>query len=314
MGNRFGISQFNEGREKLRSLLLSSIAILLGCTDAAGQQIDVVVGNESRSAIVHNAPAQKDEKRPYVIVLHGGAGNSRSLKSTSGFDSLARAEGFAVAYAEGTEWAPGRFAWNTGYLLRGRIGTSDDIAYLDRLIDKLILEHGADPDRIYMTGGSNGAMMTFIYGVVRAERLAAVATVVGAMFSFDRKPKVPLPIMVVNGKKDNEVPIDGGYSGNPVVRRGQSAPYKSMAQTIEFWKGVNRSNLPPKTIQIRDAVMTVYEGADGGAPTVSVIDGMGGHGWPGTNPMRVDNTPIQSFDGAELVWNFFRDKRRRPKD
>lgn len=287
------------------------VIIFLNFSTLMGQELEVSVGGQKRTAVIYNAPSSKSELRPYVIVLHGGAGNSSSMRSETRFDSLARSEGFAVAYAEGTEWAAGRFAWNTGYLLRGRIGMSDDIAYLDRLIDKLVAEHGADPSRIYMTGGSNGAMMTFVYGVARAERLAAVAPVVGAMFSFETEPKVPLPIMMVNGERDNEVPIGGGYSGNPLVRRGQSAPYKSLTQTIEFWRRVNRSASSPTTTQIRDSLMSVYEGSASGATTVSVVDKKGGHGWPGTRGGRMDNTPIQSFEGARLVWDFFKDKSRK---
>jgi polyhydroxybutyrate depolymerase len=309
MRNDTAASRYDDLSGSFISFLL--VVMFLGFTTAMGQEVEVAVGDQKRRAVIYNAPPSKENQRPYVIVLHGGAGNARAMQFGSGFDSLAQSEGFAVAYAEGTEWASGRFAWNTGYLLRGRVGMSDDIAYLDRLIDKLISEHGADPSRIYMTGGSNGAMMTFVYAVARAERLAAVATVVGAMFSFDRQPKVPLPILIVNGEKDNEVPIDGGYSGNPLVRRGQSAPYKSLAQTLEFWKKANRSVLSAKTIQIKDASMSIYEGQVTGAPTISVVDKKGGHGWPGTRGGRGDNTPIQSFEGARLVWDFFQDKSRK---
>jgi len=100
-----------------------------------------------------------------VIVLHGGMGSARLMRANSGFDSLAKHQGFMVVYAEGTDFGEDRHAWNTGYLLRRQVRDADDIAYLDLLLDRLVGEHGADPAKIYMTGGSNGGMMTFVYAV-----------------------------------------------------------------------------------------------------------------------------------------------------
>ncbi|MFM7739825.1 MAG: alpha/beta hydrolase-fold protein, partial [Planctomycetota bacterium] len=145
------------------------------------------VGKLDRRAVVVNAPLD-GSKRPAVLALHGGQGSAEIMRANSRFDSVAKANGLMVVYPEGTEFGEGRHAWNTGYLLRRQVRDADDIAYLDTLIDKLIKEHGADPSRIYMTGGSNGGMMTYVYAVARPERLAAVAPVVASMFSFETKP------------------------------------------------------------------------------------------------------------------------------
>jgi dienelactone hydrolase len=75
-------------------------------------------------------------------------------------------------------------AWNTGHLLRRRVRGADDIAFLDALIDRLVAQHGADPARIFMTGSSNGGMMTFVYAATRPRRLAAAAPVVYNLVSI----------------------------------------------------------------------------------------------------------------------------------
>ena len=135
-----------------------------------------------------------------------------------------------VVYAEGTDFGDGRHAWNTGYLLRQRVKDADDIAYFDTLIDTLVRDHGADPQRIYMTGGSNGGMMTYVYAVARGERLAAVAPVVASMFAFEPAPKSPLPILIINGGRDEEVPLQGGMSKNPLVSAAQASPYRQIGR------------------------------------------------------------------------------------
>ena len=270
------------------------------------------VQRQTRRAIVVNAPTDNNT-RPVVLALHGGQGSAQIMRTNSGFDQVARKNGFMVVYPEGTDFGNDRHAWNTGFLLRRQVQNADDIAYLDMLIDKLIDEHGADPSRIYMTGGSNGGMMTFVYAVARSERLAAVAPVVASMFSFDTKPKHPLPILMINGAKDDEVPIEGGLSRNPLVRRAQDAPYKSIDQVVEFWVQVNKSQSPPTIERAGTLTTTSYAGSVGGAPTELIVDSVGGHGWPGSRARRENTTPITAFSGAEKVWDFFKEKKREPK-
>jgi len=216
-----------------------------------------------------------------------------------------------VVYAEGTSFGGNRHAWNTGHLMRRLVQDADDIAYLDTLIDTLVREHGADPARVCMTGGSNGGMMTFVYAVARPERLAAVAPVVASMFTFENTPSLPLPILIINGARDDEVPLEGGMSRNPIVRRGQQAAFKPLDDVVRFWVAANKSQDDPMVETRGTVTTTVYEATSGGAATVFVVDAEGGHGWPGSRPRREGAVPIGSFSGAERVWEFFRDKVRQ---
>jgi poly(3-hydroxybutyrate) depolymerase len=280
----------------------------------AARQADVdisfTVQGRDRRAVIVNAPIAATT-RPAVIVLHGGMGSAAVMRANSGFDAVARAEGFMVVYGEGTEFGEGRHAWNTGFLLRRQVQDADDIAYFDTLIDTIVRDHGADPARIFMTGGSNGGMMTFVYAVARPERLAAAAPVVASMFTFDATPSVPLPILIINGAKDDEVPIEGGMSRNPLVRRAQEAPYKPLEEVVRFWVGVNRSDQEPE-IETRGTVTTtVHAATPEGAVTEFVVDSAGGHGWPGSRSRREGSAPIEAFSGAQRVWEFFHDKARQ---
>jgi polyhydroxybutyrate depolymerase len=296
-------------------LLLLMLICVCRTSLAAGEQVrgaDTVtfpVKGQERRAIIVNAP-EGASRRAAVIVLHGGMGSAEQMRLTSGFDAVAKANGFMTVYAEGTDFGEGRHAWNTGYLLRRQVRDADDIAYFDALIDRLIAQHGADASRIFMTGGSNGGMMTYVYAVARPERLAAVAPVVASMFSFDIVPKVPLPILIINGAKDDEVPLAGGMSENPLVRGAQSAPYKPVREVVDFWVKANHSR-PQGTKVVDGTVTTVTHAAEaGGAITEFVLDSAGGHGWPGTRARRAGNEPIMAFKGAERVWKFFADKSR----
>ena len=61
-------------------------------------------------------PTQRADDAPLVLALHGGTGNGEQLAQTSGYDGLAEANGFVVAYPEGTPTAlgPRQLVWNAG--------------------------------------------------------------------------------------------------------------------------------------------------------------------------------------------------------
>lgn len=298
----------------MRVFLSAFLLFVVACMPAPAQSVPAqdlrfAVGSVERRAVVVNQ-APEGQLRPAVLVLHGGRGSADQQRERTGFDAVAQREGFTVVYPEGTALGMGGHAWNTGYLLRKQVGEADDVAYLDTLIDLLVRQHRVDPKRVYMTGGSNGAMMMYVYAVKRAEKIAAIAPVVGAMFTFDEKPSVPLPILMINGAKDNEVPLEGGMSRNRMVSGAQGAPFKSLSDTIDFWVKANRSE-PKATVVVTDGYTTTTHAATpGGAPTVSIVDSAGGHGWPGAKSRRAENTPIQSFQGAEKVWEFVKVHRR----
>ena len=282
-------------------------------SSSAARKAEVVLSfrikDQDRRAVVVNASTD-GTTRPAVIVLHGGMGSAQDMRAKSGFDAVAKANGFMVVYAEGTDVGGDRHAWNTGYLLRRQVKGADDIAYFDTLIDTLIRDHGADQTRVYMTGGSNGGMMTFVYAVARPHKLAAIAPVVASMFTFDTVPAVAVPILIINGAKDEEVPLEGGMSRNRIVRRAQEAPYKPLKDVVQFWVRANKSLPEPKVATVGTVTTTTHDAGPGGAVTEFVVDSAGGHGWPGSKPRRDGTSPIGAFNGAERVWAFFKHQAR----
>ena len=155
----------------LSLLLLVSWIEPTMATEISATELTFAVRGIKRRAILVNESTNQS-LRPAVLVLHGGKGSAEEMRKRTGFDAIAVAENFSVIYAEGTTWGRGFHAWNTGYLQRQQVGKADDIGYFDTLIDLLVKDHHIDRQRIYMTGGSNGGMMTFVYAVKRPEKLA----------------------------------------------------------------------------------------------------------------------------------------------
>lgn len=56
----------------------------------------------------------------------------------------------------------------------------DDIGFLHALIDRLHRDDNIDPKRIYVTGISNGAMLSYRLACELSSEIAAIAPVEGA--------------------------------------------------------------------------------------------------------------------------------------
>jgi len=98
---------------------------------------------------------------------------------------------------------------------------------------------------VYMTGYSNGAMMTYRYVCERPDRLRGAASVAGTDFDADCVPSGAVPFLQVSGSDDPVIPPLGGESSLVGV---------------------------PDVPLVEPSVMAVAEGA-GCPPPTSVVDG-----------------------------------------
>jgi poly(3-hydroxybutyrate) depolymerase len=129
--------------------------------------------------------------------------------------------------------------------------------------------------------------------------------------SPNQHPSACLPILIINGAKDEEVPIEGGMSRNPLVSRAQDAPFKPLKDVVQFWVEANQSRKLEEVVTNGTVTTSTYDATEEGAATEYVVDSACAHGWPGTRARRQLNPPISSFSGAERVWQFFKDKQRQ---
>lgn len=161
-------------------------------------------GSGTRNVIVH-VPAGLLAPAPLLIALHGRAQLGEAIQRYSGFDALADREGFVVAYPDGVAGS-----WNAQGCCSPATGKGvDDIAFLDEVIRLVQARTPIDPDRIAMTGGSNGAMMALDYACERPDVISAVAVVSGPYVSRC-VPTRPTPVLELHGGLDKLVPLAGG--------------------------------------------------------------------------------------------------------
>jgi len=245
---------------------------------------------------------------PLVLVLHGGGGNAENAEAMTGFSAKARQENFIVVYPEGT----GRFkhallTWNAGHCCGSAMERRvDDVGFLRVLIDRMVADYGVDPKRIYVTGMSNGAMMAHRAGVELADRVAAIAPVVGTLFGDEKKPAQAVPALMINGRLDTNVPPAGGAPGGrfSTAWDGQAA-LPALAQG-SFWAAVNGCQADAETTTQGQVTRTRYACPSGHDVELQLIAD-NGHAWPGGKAgNRRGDTPSTAIDATDVIWRFFK--------
>ena len=270
-----------------------------------------------RSYLVH-PPAGWDGTTPLPVVLgfHGGAGRAETFRTASGLNAVADRNDFLVVYPNGTgpnvvcagQEIPIQ-TWNAGgccgFAMENGI---DDVGFIRALLDDLPQHYAVDLRRVYATGISNGAMMSYRLAVELADRITAIAPVAGAMM-IEGEPSRPVPVIHFHGLMDENAPYFGGVGANADIN---PIEHNSVPDTIAFWVNVNHDSPEPVVELIADAVIETYEppeGVDGASVVLYRLPG-GGHNWPGGTDVTqgLDTGPlIESVDASEIIWQFFSD-------
>lgn len=164
---------------------------------------------QNREVIFHRG-VSKNIKAPLFLILHGGRGDGEKMVLT-GFNTVADAKGFLVAYPEGKMPNEPEGRWNDGrstYVLR------DDVKYIKDLIEHFIRNENADPQKIFIVGASNGGMMTHRLACeLPIGMIAGISPVIANMPDkiYDTCViKNPISYLAIYGKEDRIVPMDGG--------------------------------------------------------------------------------------------------------
>jgi len=202
----------------------------LATPGVTGRWIDVVGGGSSldaglvRRALVA-APDDVDPRQqqilggdaaepggglPLVVVNHGLGSTPEFTAAVTGWPSVVGTDRMLVVFPEG---------WEDSFNAGGCCGEAaaagvDDVAFLREVIDAVAGLYPVDRDRVFMTGYSNGGMITYRFLCEHADLLAGAGSVVGTN-ADGCAPSVPVSFLQISGRDDTVVPPDGGASSTP---------------------------------------------------------------------------------------------------
>jgi len=270
---------------------------------------------------------------PIVVGLHGGGGNAVGYRDSNEWARAADTHGFLAVFPEGTgNRALGRtFAtWNAGICCGPAMEENvDDVGFIDAVLDEVIERYAVDTRRIYVTGHSNGSMMSFRLGCELSERIAAIGPY-GALGAEDCTPSRPMPTFYTHGREDQCALYEGGECGgcfqlamNELLGTDIEPSYwtcPAVPGYLDAWAAASGCTGAPETTLDEDGAVCVTRDTCGGSAVVTLctLEG-GGHAYPGVGIESCNNNPegqtcevMQRYVGPahdfplnERMWDFF---------
>lgn len=250
-------------------------------------QRTLTVNGLERAYFLHIPEGLDSQQSPaLVFVFHGFQESGTYARSYTGFDRIADANGFIVVYPNGSGTS-GSLSWNAGiccgYALLNEVDEPDFVRSIIADVETMV---SVDSKRIYATGFSNGALLSYRLACEMSDTFAAVAPAGGVLTFSPCEPEQPVSLMHVHGMNDTVVPFEGGGSG---------IQFPPVQDSLATWIELDGCNGEGQERQEGVLTHTTYGSCE---PGVSVelyaVDGIG-HSWPSQYVVPI----------SQMVWEFF---------
>jgi len=297
-----------------KGLLISILGIMVatGIRAQSGTQLTgaIMHDNISRTFIVYIPASYNPAKAvPLLLSLHGTGEDAAYQNSLADFKPIADTANFIIVMPNGKP-VPQMYGFQ-GWDIFPTSSGFDDVGFLSRLIDTLSARYNIDADRIYSTGHSAGAIMSYKLACMLSSKMCAIAPVNGFMFPYmvnGCSPQHPTPVMEIHGTDD---PVRTWEGVGPVT------PAVNIDTMVNYWVKFNACSIP----SVYDSVPDINKSDNCWAKHYTYRDGTsgstvefykimnGGHTWPGS----VINEPYgninRDFNACKEIWRFLSAQR-----
>jgi len=212
---------------------LALIILLIYSIGAFAQQKTehLTVDGIDREFVSYVPAANSQDKMPVIVSLHGRLGTGEKMMDFADFRSLAAHDKFIIVCPSGIDKS-----WNDGRATPAEKQGINDVKFIDQLITYILKTYNGDPDKVYLTGMSNGGFMSSRLACELGNRIAAVAVVGASMDKgMNYQPLKPMPIMYIQGTKDPLVPFKGG-----VLKEGAGGEIYGHEDILNLWATVDK--------------------------------------------------------------------------
>ena len=242
-------------------------------TDMTGKNFifnEEVINGEPRRWITY-VPSSYDGTKavPVVMSIHGYTASMESMVEESRWWEIAEKEGFICIFPQGyvrdvpmmgnvpcAMWLGAAFKQ-----LAPELDPLTDVYFLNEVFNMTEAAYNVDKTRIYVTGHSNGSMMTLSLAAENAERFAAIGPIAGfGQGAFTTTANVPTWLMCGQYETSMRDLVEGGSS-------------VSQIKVVNAQNGVNETKLE-KSEQYDGQWKTITFSTDAGVPMTkfTVID------------------------------------------
>ncbi|XDD45547.1 PHB depolymerase family esterase [Leptospira sp. WS39.C2] len=251
---------------------------------------------------------------PLLFVFHGGGGDMEIQSNEEYYHQISKSEknGHIVVFPNGYSlYKSGKIAtWNAGNCCgEAKKANIDDIGFVKGIIDHLTLRMKIDRKKIYSTGMSNGAMMSYQLACSLTDHFSGITAVAGTDNTIDCKPTKPISIFHIHAKNDEKVLFYGG-AGSSFPDRTLITDFVSVPKTIRKWVLFNECNQNPNIVlQNSEVTCEEYSGCKEGVKVKLCVTEDGGHSWPGGKKPSIllgGSSPTKAISANDEMWDFFK--------
>jgi polyhydroxybutyrate depolymerase len=263
--------------------------------------LSLIHNGVERSYILHIPPGFDNfQPVPLVLAFHGLNLDANEMIRISGFSSQADTSGFIVVYPNGLGEVK---SWNGGVCCGAAAKfIVDDVGFVRTLIRDLSTTINIDPRRVYATGFSNGAIMSYRLACDLSDLIAAVGPVSATLMVEDMpscQPGRPVSVIHFHGTADDLNPYNGGVSASGF----QFGPVDT---AIQYWVNFNRCPTQPQTIESGSIRHDIYSPCESGSAVELYTIAGGKHAWPGGEAVnQAIGEPNMEISATNLMWEFF---------
>jgi polyhydroxybutyrate depolymerase len=264
-----------------------------------------VHGGITREYLVHVPRSYSGAPTPMLVALHGGGGDADFQATDAKYKLISKSEqaGFIAVFPNGySRFASGVLAtWNAGTCCGKAQETKiDDVGFIREVIHRMERQASIDKPRIFATGMSNGAMLSWRLAC-EAPEVRAIAPVAGTDNTPACRPSRPVPVIEFHAADDDHVPFNGGVGVGP-----SHTDFVSVPATQAKWVQIDRADASPKRVlTVPGAHCDLHAPKPRGAPVELCVTDAGGHSWPGGGSQQGRKQPSLAISANDLMWNFF---------
>lgn len=244
---------------------------------------------------------------PLVFAFHGGGGNMDIQADDRYYGLTAKSEqaGFIVVFPNGYSRLRGKLAtWNAGNCCgAARDKGSDDVGFVRVLLQRLQAGLSIDAGRVFATGMSNGAMMSYRLACEMPGSFRAIAAVAGTDNTRQCAPDKAVSVLHIHARDDELVLFNGGAGR----QSDQVTDFVAVPDSMAKWARLNGCRASPEPLFAPPgATCEAWPGCRNGVRVQLCVTETGGHSWPGgQKPRSHGKPPSSALQATDVIWEFF---------
>jgi len=309
-----------------------SLVFLISCKDVDLTSEPILKLNETISVDgitrhYHIQHPENHSNKPLLLLLHGHGGSfDQSLGMGLGKNpqkvwlDVAKENKFIVVVPNGELGQEDTRGWNDCRTDAPSNPTTNDVKFINNLLEEIDQKYNHDSKRVYLAGVSNGALMSQRLVEEIPEKITAFASIINnkAANSICIESSEPISALFMNGTEDPLVPYEGGQI---ISDRGLVI---STDESILYWIQRNQTDSNPVLEILEDVTdndnstvekYTYNNGLNSTQVVLYKIIG-GGHTEPSLTEkysqvyLNIVGVQNEDIEMAEEIWSFFEDKTK----